>query len=231
MGKTTTKTQEDSAKFASGVCFRKLFFIFLIGSVLGAIYEDVLVFVRTWMETGTGIWMLHRGVIYGPFNVVYGFGAAVLCWLLVRDNLKNWQIFLLSAIAGGVVEFVVSYLQELVTHTRSWDYSGLWLNIEGRTTVPIMLVWGLMGLVLIKVIYPLVSHWIEMIPVQTGEILFACLLVFMAFDMLISWSAVVRRMLRHSDVPAITPMGEFLDEHYSDEYLERFYPNMVWTEE
>lgn len=67
-------------KFAEGLCFKKLFFIFLIGSVIGTVYEDVLIFVRTWMETGTGVWMLHRGVIYGPFNVIYGFGAVVMCW-------------------------------------------------------------------------------------------------------------------------------------------------------
>ena len=48
----------------------KLFFIFLIASVIGTIYEDLLIFVRTFLETGVGVWMMHRGVIYGPFNVI-----------------------------------------------------------------------------------------------------------------------------------------------------------------
>lgn len=228
--KSAKRTPAQSRKFAEGLCFKKLFFIFLIGSVLGAIYEDILVYVTTLVETGTGQWVLHRGVIYGPFNVIYGFGAALMCWLLIRRPFENWQIFLLAAGLGGFVEYALSYLQELVTHTTSWDYSDLWLNIGGRTTIPIMLVWGLMGLVLVKVVYPLVSRMIERIPIRTGEILFVCLLVFMLGDMLVSWSAVFRRALRHNNVPAFTPVGEFLDEHYPDEVLVRYYPNMEWAD-
>ncbi len=230
--KNTSVVDDDhkGPKFAEGMNFRKLFFIFLIGSVIGAIYEDVLIFVRTWMNTGTGVWMLHRGVIYGPFNVIYGFGAAVLCWLLARKDLKIWQIFIWSALAGGAVEFIVSYLQEVFTHTKSWDYSGQWLSLDGRTTVPIMAIWGLMGLILIKVIYPLVSRLIEAIPVRTGEILFTFLLIFMIFNMLISWSAIIRRMMRHNNIKPVTPVGEFLDQYYPDSYLEKYFPNMVWSE-
>ena len=92
--KSPKDQSESSQKFAEGLCFRKLFFIFLIASVIGTIYEDLLIFVRTFLETGVGVWMMHRGVIYGPFNVIYGFGAALMCWLLLRKPYKNWQIFL-----------------------------------------------------------------------------------------------------------------------------------------
>lgn len=227
---TAVISNRKESRFAEGMNFRKLFFIFLIGSVIGTIYEDVLIFVQTWMNTGTGVWMPHRGVIYGPFNVIYGFGAAVLCWLLARKDLKIWQIFIWSALAGGAVEFIVSYLQEVFTHTKSWDYSGQWLSIDGRTTVPIMAIWGLMGLILIKVIYPFISRLIESIPVRTGEILFTFLLIFMIFDMLISWSAIIRRMMRHNNIKPVTPVGEFLDQYYPDSYLEKYFPNMVWSE-
>lgn len=218
-------------KFAEGLCFKKLFFVFLIGSVLGALYEDVLIYAVTYFSTGTGEWMLHRGVIYGPFNVIYGFGAALMCWVLLRKPYENWQIFLLAAGIGGFVEYALSFFQELFTHTTSWNYDGMWLNIHGRTTVPFMVVWGLMGLVLVKVVYPLISKLIERIPVRTGEVLFACLLGFMIVNMTISWSAVIRRALRHNDVPAFTPIGEFYDRHYSDEFLVKYFPNMEWAEQ
>lgn len=215
------------SKFAEGLCFKKLFFIFLIGSVIGAIYEDLLIYCRTLIQTGEGVWMLHRGVIYGPFNVVYGFGAAIMIWLLLRKRYDNWQIFFYAALLGGVVEYLISFLQEFFTHTTSWDYSNLPLNINGRTTIPIMLVWGAMGLVLVKVIYPWVSKWIERIPERVGNTIYVVLLVFTALNMLVSWTAILRQTLRHNNIPAFTPLGRFYDECYDDKYLEHYFPNMV----
>jgi len=220
-------TERPKIKFAQGLCFKKLFFIFMVGSVLGTIYEDVLIFWQTYNATGTGVWMTHRGVIYGPFNVIYGFGAAVMCWVLLRKKLENWQIFIYSALLGGLVEYALSFFQELVVGTTSWDYSHQFLNFQGRTSVPIMLVWGIMGLVLVKIIYPFLSNLIERIPIRTGNIVFIVLLVFMTFNCLISWSALIRQNLRYHGLGPWTPVGEFYDRFYPDEYLQKYYPNMV----
>ncbi len=224
--KSPKDQSESSQKFAEGLCFRKLFFIFLIASVIGTIYEDLLIFVRTFLETGVGVWMMHRGVIYGPFNVIYGFGAALMCWLLLRKPYKNWQIFLYSALMGGAVEYLLSLGQELVIGTRSWDYSNQILDINGRTTLPIMLIWGAMGLVFIKVVYPWVSSLIEKIPPAVGENLFIILLIFMIFNMVVSWSALIRQNLRHHEIRPLTPIGEFYDRYYPDEFLRKYYTNM-----
>lgn len=222
--------KDSDGKFAAGLSFKKLFFIFLICSVVGAIYEDVLIFVKTWYTTGAGVWMLHRGVIYGPFNVIYGLGAAVMCWVLLRKKYNNWQVFGIAALMGGAVEYLLSFLQELVTGTRSWDYSGEFLNIAGRTTIPFMLVWGLMGLIVVKVVYPILSNLIERIPQRIGNSLFWILLIFMIWDCLISWTAVIRQTMRHNDIPPLTPIGEFYDSYYNDDFLKKYYPNMVRTE-
>lgn len=216
-----TVTVKDTGKFAAGLSFKKLFFIFLIGSVIGTIYEDILIYVQS------GQFMLHRGVIWGPFNVIYGFGAAVMCWVLLRKKYNNWQIFGLAAVLGGVVEYALSFLQETFTGTTSWDYTGQLLSINGRTTVPIMIVWGLMGLVLVKLIYPALSNLIERIPPKIGNPLFWGLLVFMIFDCLISWSAIMRQTMRQNHMPPFTPIGEFYDEYFTDEYLYKYFPNMV----
>lgn len=214
-------------KFAEGLCFKKLFFVFLVGSVIGAIYEEILYTVRHFYETGQLDHALRRGVIYGPFNVIYGFGAVVLVYLLLRKPLENWQIFAYAAILGGVIEFIVSWLQEFFTHTTSWDYSQKFLNIAGRTTIPYMLVWGLLGLLLVKVVYPPVSNLIEQIPVKIGDRIYVVLVVLMALDMLVSWTAIIRQTLRHNDIPPFTPVGEFCDSYYNDEFLQYYFPNMA----
>ena len=217
-------------RFAEGLCFKKLFFIFIIASVFGTIYEDFFIFGQTYLSTGTGVWMTHRGVIWGPFNVIYGFGAALMCWVLLRHKLETWQVFVFSAFIGGAVEYGLSFLQETFTGTTSWDYSDQIMSLGGRTTVPIMAFWGLLGLILVKVIYPILSHLIEKIPLAVGERLFVVLLVFMVFNMLISWTAIIRQNLRHHGVKAFTPIGEFLDAEFTDDYLKRYFPNMVRTD-
>lgn len=221
----------ETKKFAEGLCFRKLFFIFLIGSVIGAYYEQILYFVQTWFETGMPVWSLRRGVIYGPFNVVYGIGAVVMLYVLMRRERTWWQTFLYAALLGGLIEYTISFLQEFFIHTSSWNYEDRFLNINGRTTVPFMVFWGLLGVVLVYFIYPTVSKWIESIPPKIGEKIFLVLLVFMSLDVLVSWTALARQTLRHNDVPALTPLGEFYDEYYTDEYLQVYFPNMVRAED
>ncbi len=216
-----TVTLKDNEVFAQGLSFKKLFFIFLIGSVIGTIYEDILIYVQS------GQFLLHRGVIWGPFNVIYGFGAAIMCWVLLRKKYANWQIFGLAALLGGAVEYLLSLGQELVTGTTSWDYSYMALNINGRTAVPIMLVWGVMGLVLVKLVYPACSWLIEKIPARIGNPLFWALLAFMIVDCLVSWTAIIRQNFRQSGMPPLTPIGEFYDEYFDDEYLRHYFPNMV----
>lgn len=228
--KDITSVKPIERKFAAGLSFQKLFFVFLFGSVFGTIYEDILIYVQTYLATGSGVWMLHRGVIYGPFNVIYGFGAALMCWVLLRKKYNNWQVFGLSALLGGGVEFALSFLQEMFTGTTSWDYSSLPLNIEGRTTIPIMIIWGGLGLLLVKVIYPVLSKMIESIPKKVGEPLYWVLLVFMIFNCLISWTAIIRQNLRHQGIAPITPVGQFYDEYYNDTFLQKYFPNMVRVE-
>lgn len=224
------KLHEDSDRqvepFAHGMSFRKMFFIFLIGSIIGSIYEEALFMITTWFETGAPEFALRRGVIYGPFNVIYGFGAVIMCLVLVAKPRSNLKIFLMSAVLDGLVEYFLSLGQELVTHTVSWNYADKFLNIGGRTTIPYMVVWGLLGLIFVKYVYPFFSDLIEKIPPKPGEMIFRVMLVFMVLDMAISWTAVIRQTLRHNHVPPFTPIGEFYDNYYNDEFLKHYYPNM-----
>lgn len=224
--KSLIENVQNKEIFAEGVSFRKMFFIFLIGSVIGSIYEEILYMTQSVVETGKLDFALRQGVIYGPFNVIYGFGAVVLCLVLVTKKRPAWKTFLIAAIIGGLVEYFLSLGQEIFTHTVSWDYSDKFLNINGRTTIPYMLVWGLLGLVFVDYVYPFCSSLIEKIPVKIGEAIFHVALVLMVLDMAISWTAVIRQTLRHNNVPPFTPVGEFYDSYYTDEFLLHYYPNM-----
>ncbi|MBR2544111.1 putative ABC transporter permease [Candidatus Saccharibacteria bacterium] len=213
-------------KFAEGVCFKKLFFIFIIGCLFGCIYETLLTFFTNLLRDGSIVWVSRSGLLYGQFSPIYGVGAVLMVYFLTRRDFKWWQIFLLGSLIGGIFEYLAGAAQEIFTGTSSWNYSDQWLNIGGKTSVFIMAVWGLTCLFLMKIIYPIASDLIEKIPPKIGDIIFWTLLVFIAIDCLLSLSAVIRMNLRRHHVPTFTPYGQFLDTVYTDERIHRSYTNM-----
>ena len=207
--------------FAKGHGFIKIFTFFVLGCLIGVLFEEILsIFL-------TGSIKVRRGLIYGPFNPVYGLGVAVMIGFLGKNATKRkWYLtFLYAALIGGVCEYFMSLFQEIFFHTSSWDYSGYPFSIGGRTTLLFMILWGFGGLLLARFVYPWVSRWIEKIPYYLGMTLFYLFLVFFVIDAFLSVAAVLRQMDRQKGLPPRTTLGEFCDRHYPDEFLNRIYPN------
>ena len=80
--------------FAEGYSGKKLFLIFVIGSVIGVLYEEILNLVKIYFATGDIVWELRRGVLYGPFNPLYGLGAVLVVYLLAKPNYSNIKTFI-----------------------------------------------------------------------------------------------------------------------------------------
>ncbi len=226
------RKQKDKTEkiFAQGFCYDKLFFVFLIGGIAGTYYEEILHFIKVLFKYGRVEWVARQGVIYGPFNPVYAIGLLLMVICLSRKP-KKWYITLFhGALIGGGFEYLLSFLQEKVVGSTSWDYSHHFLNINGRTTLPFMLFWGLLSLIFVHYVYPPLSRWIEKIPYSLGKSLTLILSIFLAFDMAISLVAVVRQNLRRSNIPPYSIIGRYCDSVYPDEFLEQVFPNMVYKD-
>lgn len=212
--------------FAEGFCFQKMFLVFVAGSFFGAAYEELLVICKQLLNGLPLVWEYHRGVIYGPFNPLYGLGALLFVYVIGKKNYSKTKTFIYSALMGGIVEYVICFLQEKVIGTISWDYSNHLLNINGRTSIPFMVVWGLLGLILIKYIYPWFSKIVERIPIQFGKILITCSIICLSLDMLVSWTALYRQNLRRQGFSPKTVIGQLYDRVYTDEFLSQYFGNM-----
>lgn len=213
-------------KFAFGLCFKKYFWIFIIGCIFGAYWEQILTLVKCYLRDGSIVWEYKRGVIYGPFSPVYGAGAVLLTYCFGRKNYKWYEYILYGALLGGFFEYLVSFLQETFIGTISWDYSNMWLNINGRTTIPYALFWGFLTMTWMMFIYPKLSQLIESIPISIGNVITTFLIIFISLDILISWSALFRQSLRRKGIPPKTIIGEIYDKYYTDEFLLKYFVNM-----
>lgn len=213
--------------FAKGFCVEKAFLLFVVGCIIGNYYEQILNLITHYYNDGTIFWEYRRGVIYGPFSPIYGAGILLFVFLLTLKPLNNLKIFLYGSFIGGAFEYLVSFFQELFVGTTSWDYTGYFLNINGRTTIPFMMFWGLGALFTIKIFYPWFSNLIEKIPYKIGNFIYKFLLIFLITDMIISFTALLRQNLRRHDIPSYTIIGEMYDKVYTDEVLHHYFPNMV----
>ena len=218
--------EHQRAHFAQGMTFYKLFWVFFIGCFVGVVVEII------WCMITKGHYESRTGLIYGPFNLVYGFGAALLSACLYRfRNRSRIFSFVGGLITGSVVEYVCSWVQEMIFGTTSWDYSNLPFNLNGRICLLYSMFWGILGVMWIKDIYPRMSRWILKIPNRLGKGLTWALLAFMIFNTVMSGLIVMRWANRREGVPAANGFERYLDIHYPDERMQKIYANMIFPDD
>lgn len=207
-------------KFAEGCGFYKLFWLFLIGSVLGDITETIFCRITA------GVWMSRSSLVWGPFSIVWGMAIAAATALLYKDKDKpDRYIFLTGTFLGGVYEYLCSVFTELFFGKVFWDYSEIPFNLGGRINLLYCFFWGIAAVIWIKNLYPHFSSWIEMIPVKTGYLLSAIFISFMSVNIIISACALVRYDMREKDIPPSNAFEKLIDTHFNDQRMEKIYPN------
>jgi uncharacterized membrane protein len=212
--------QKKEEKFAEGFCFNKVFLIYVIGCMIGTYYEEILTFCRS------GQWLSRQGIIYGPFNPVYGAGFLAFTVLLCRNLKRKWWLtYIYSCLIGGVTETISSLIGEYVFQANAWDYSDKFLNIAGRTTIPYMLFWGAGGLIFIKLVYPALSKFIELLPKRIGDLVMPSFLIFVLLSHVVSYTALFRYGTRAEGKAPSNAVEKLLDEHFDDKLMKQYYDN------
>lgn len=208
-------------KHLGQLCY-ELFWIFFIGCFLGVVIESI------WCILTRGHYESRSGLIYGPFNLVYGLGALLMTiGLTPLQHQKNKTIFFIGFILGTIFEYLCSYLQELWFGTISWDYTDFPLNLHGRVNLLYSCFWGLLSLAWIKWIYPYLLIKVRKIPQKFGHRLAILLLLFIILNSTISALSLSRQAERRQNLPPTTKLDMFLDYYYPDERLIKIYPNMM----
>lgn len=198
----------------------KVFWVFIIGSVIGYVLEMIVGLVQN------GHFVSRQGLLIGPFIQVYGLG--LVTYYLVISKIKdknNVKIFILSMILGGVIEYLFSFFQEKLFGTISWDYSNLPFNINGRTSLLHFLYWGTGGVLFVKFILPYIDGLDNLYKYKAYKIITSFLIVFICFDIIISGLAGIRCLERRRNMEAKNDIDVFFDVYYPDSKLKEIYSN------
>ena len=200
--------------------FYDYFYMFLIGSVFGWILEGVGSIVVDHMLIN------HSALVIGPINAIYGVGACVLTAMLLKYKNSSYIVtFLIGFIGGSVIEYFLSFGMELVLGFTAWDYSDFFLNINGRICLLYSCMWGVLGIVWIKLLYPFVQKLIDKIPRKIGQKLIGYLIVFLLCDIALTASAVVRAHACDKGIPPQNSYEKFLDKTFNSAYLKNMFSN------
>ena len=145
--------------------------IFMIYSLLGWIYETLYCTIRT------SCWE-NRGFLYGPICPIYGVGAVlitIISGLLPQMAIPEYvTVFVIAFLGSMVLEYVTSWLLEMLFHAVWWDYSNLPLNLHGRTSIFTSVGFGLAGVFVVDWLAPHVEAFVNsmsMVHVEAGGLL------------------------------------------------------------
>ena len=201
--------------------YEELFWVFFFGSILGFIIEGI------WHIILTGEWVDHSATVVGPFCTVYGVGA--IAAFLVARILPRRAVglqFVAFALAGGAVEYFTSLFQERTFGSVSWDYSSHTLNVGGRVSAQMAILWGFLGMVFVGLIYPALRKLLCRMHTRRWHIFCIACSFFMAFNLFVSASAILRWKERKQDLPPSSQWETYLDDTYPDARMEYVYSDM-----
>lgn len=212
-----------------------LFWVFFVCSVLGLILEEVWHMV----VVDPGVYQDRAGMLFGPFSPIYGFGAALMTMALNRFYKKNpLIIFLVSALIGGAFEVFVGWFMQTSFGVVSWSYSHIRLFgmpdpiavlTGGRTCTPFACMWGLGGLIWIKVLLPRLLKLINMIPWKRLHSATVILTAVMLIDGVMTLQSLDYWYQRVNGTVRNIPVAQFYDKHFDNEYMENRFQSMTMS--
>lgn len=166
---------------------KKLFIYFMCYSIFGWIYEVFLeVFVYKWGFS-------NRGVLFGPYCPVYGFGALAFLFLIypfIKNKSLKYKLILLPMVFFGcmavatIIELITSYICEAIIGYWPWQtYVNYKINFEGRIALSPSIRFGIGGIIFLYIFQPFFEFIFNNVSSKKINIIFYVLLICLVTDL------------------------------------------------
>lgn len=215
----------------------KILINFIIYSIVGFFIETIYaIFTKGMLES-------RQSFLYGPFCIVYGIAAICLILLLSKYRNENGKLFIYGMIVGCTVEYVSSYIGEILMHVKWWDYSNDFLNINGRTCLYYAVLWGILTIPLINYINPFIDNVVDKVIEKVSHVFLkisvSIITLFMLLDGIITCYALDNFLVRIANEYDIKIKGvnqtQVIDrkiaEVFPNEKMMMIYPNIIIVNE
>lgn len=129
---------------------------------------------------------INRGFLVGPYLPIFGLGSIIIivCFSRYKDDLL--ALFIISMVSLTALEYFTSFLMEKIFHARWWSYEKRKYNINGRVSLIPALGFGILSVILLKIINPTYIYILNKIPKITLGVISIVLLIIFITDLIIS---------------------------------------------
>ena len=214
-----------------------LILLFFIYSFVGWCIEVTLKFFQYHR-------FINRGFLTGPCLPIYGSGCALITAaidglvMISKYESSYGSVFAVSFVLCGVLEYLVSYCLEKRFHARWWDYSQKPMNLNGRVWIGNLILFGLGGVLVVKLANPLLYRLFADISFKARYITAIALSVVFVTDYLISHFVLklVKDSVEKSEADNTEAIGKEVRKMLADKSLfaKRFadaYPDVIYRTE
>lgn len=172
LGEKVRKTKFEHLHYMRRYSVTSLIMMFFIFCFMGWFWEVIFHFI----EKGE---FVNRGVMHGPWLPIYGSGCVMILVLLNKLRKNPIIEFISAVVLCGIVEYITSVFLEYQYGKLWWDYSGYFLNINGRVCAEGLLVFGIGGIIVVYIVAPLLDNLLRKIPLKISITI--CVVLVLAF--------------------------------------------------
>ena len=130
----------------------RILFYFLIYAFLGWIIDTSY---RSYIAGE----FTHNSITIWPLTPIYGLGALLI--LAIHSKIKQypiWALFIIYSIVLSAYEYIGGVFTVIVFNKRLWDYSDSAYNLHGHTDLRHLIIWGILAIVLVKLVHPQIKR-------------------------------------------------------------------------
>ena len=137
-----------------------LFIAFLFYSIIGYICEVLCKSIpeKKWV---------NRGFLCGPYCPIYGVGAIMILFTLLRYKSDPIVVFVMGVIITSALEYFTGFILEKIFHNKWWDYSDYKYHINGRVCLKNSILFGLGALAVIYIANPILTEVFAKLSLKT----------------------------------------------------------------
>ena len=135
--------------------------------------------------------LVNRGFMKGPFLPLYGSGAIMMLVVSApfRDNIV--LTFLAGVVGATILEYVTGLVMETIFKIRYWDYSGQFLNFQGRICLTSSLAWGGLTILMTRVVHQYVERVMLWIPSELLTVFVIVLTAYITADFALAFKEAI----------------------------------------
>lgn len=163
-------------------------------------------------------------------------------------NQNNNRLFWGGFLVGSIIEYVVSWIGEILLNVKWWDYSNMPLNLNGRICVFFSIFWGLLAIYLMSYINPKVDrliNWIKTkISINKLKVITLGVTIFLFIDCVVTGYAlkffIVRKVyennlqvvnkeqldIAYNEIYSNEKLVDFIEKFWNDRKMIRTFPNL-----